>query len=134
MNIVVGYDGSETAKRALARAAELAQGGGSVSVVSVVSLHLGGVHGAVPIDPDEVSQRSVDLSDARATLVDKGLEPTLVEGHGDPAEVIVEAAKSGGADLVIVGTRGRNAVQRTLLGSVSSKVVHDAPCDVLVVR
>ena len=133
MNIVVGYDGSETAKRALAKAGDLA-GGGSVSVVSVVSVHPGGVHGAVPIDPDELSERNAELSEARATLVERGLDPILLEGRGEPAEVIVEAAKSGAADLVIVGTRGMNAVQRTLLGSVSSKVVHDAPCDVLVVR
>jgi len=48
--------------------------------------------------------------------------------------VIVEAAAEVDADLIIVGSRGMNAVQRWLLGSVSSKVVHHAPCSVLVVR
>jgi nucleotide-binding universal stress UspA family protein len=38
------------------------------------------------------------------------------------------------ADLIVVGSRGLNPVQRILLGSVSSKVVHRAECDVLVVR
>ena len=134
MKIVVGYDGSETAKRALAKAAELARGGGSVSVVSVVSVHTGAVHGAAPIDPDETTERSAELSEASAMLVEGGLKPKLIEGRGDPADAIVEAASSEGADLVIVGTRGKSALERTLLGSVSSKVVHDAPCDVLVVR
>jgi nucleotide-binding universal stress UspA family protein len=46
--------------------------------------------------------------------------------------VIINAAED--ADLVIVGSRGLNKVQRLLMGSVSSKVVHRAPSDVLVVR
>ena len=46
--------------------------------------------------------------------------------------VIVQAGKD--AYLIIVGSRGLNPVQRMLLGSVSSKVVHPATCDVLVVR
>jgi nucleotide-binding universal stress UspA family protein len=135
MKIVVGYDGSETAKRALTRAAELAHDGGSVSVVSVVvSAHPGPVHGAATVDPDEVAERSAELSEANAMLTERGLKATLVEGHGDPARAIVEAASDGEADLVIVGTRGQGALARAVLGSVSSKVVHDAPCDVMVVR
>jgi nucleotide-binding universal stress UspA family protein len=67
-------------------------------------------------------------------LTERGLKATLVEGHGDPARAIVEAASDGEADLVIVGTRGQGALARAVLGSVSSKVVHDAPCDVMVVR
>jgi nucleotide-binding universal stress UspA family protein len=46
--------------------------------------------------------------------------------------VILNSAKD--ADLVVVGSRGLNPIQRLLLGSVSSKVVHRAECDVLVVR
>jgi nucleotide-binding universal stress UspA family protein len=55
-----------------------------------------------------------------------------IEAQGDPGDVIVEASKD--ADLAIVGSRGLNPLQRLLMGSVSSKVVHRAECDVLVVR
>jgi nucleotide-binding universal stress UspA family protein len=134
MKIVVGYDGSETAKRGLAKAAELAQGGGSVTVVSVVSVHPGAVHGAAPIDSDEVAERNAELSEAHALLTANAIDATLVEGRGDPADAIIEAATNAGADLVVVGTRGHGGLQRALLGSVSTKVVHDSPCDVLVVR
>ena len=63
-----------------------------------------------------------------------GIEPKLVEGLGEPAEAIVDTARENGADLVIVGTRGENAAKRALMGSVSTSVLHHAPCDVLVVR
>jgi len=134
MKIVVGYDGSEAAKRALAKAAELAGSGGSVTVVSAVGVHAGAVHGAIPVDPDELAERSAELGEAKSILGQSGLEPLLVEGRGDPADAIVEEAKSSGADLVVVGARGQNVVERALVGSVSTKVLHHAPCDVLVVR
>jgi nucleotide-binding universal stress UspA family protein len=133
-SIVVGYDGSETAKRALERAAELAEDGATVTVVSAVHVHAAAGRGGGPIDPDEVSERRHELAEAKTLLVEKGIEPNLVEGHGDPADVIANQAKEGGADLIVVGTRGRNVAARVLLGSVSTKVVHEAPCDVLVVR
>jgi nucleotide-binding universal stress UspA family protein len=65
-------------------------------------------------------------------LSERGIDAETIEGQGDPGSVIVKAAED--ADLVIVGSRGLNSFQRILLGSVSSKVVHRAPCDVLVVR
>ena len=58
----------------------------------------------------------------------------FVEGHGNPADVIVQEAEESGADLIVVGTRGLGATRRAFMGSVSTNVVHHAPCDVLVVR
>jgi nucleotide-binding universal stress UspA family protein len=133
--IVVGYDGSEHAKRALERATEIAKTRGArlaVASAAPVSLFLRGA--ASPVDPVEAEEREKALAEARAYLADKGVEVDFVEGHGDPADVIVQEAEEGGADLVVVGTRGLSAGQRWLLGSVSTKVVQHAPCDVLVVR
>lgn len=53
---------------------------------------------------------------------------------GEPVDTICEVAKSLGVELLVVGARGHNAAQRFLLGSVSDRVVHHAPCPVLVVR
>ena len=79
-----------------------------------------------------MEQRRNDLEEAQQFVSERGIETELHEAQGDPGVVIVQAGKD--ADLIIVGSRGLNPVQRMLLGSVSSKVVHRATCDVLVVR
>jgi nucleotide-binding universal stress UspA family protein len=54
--------------------------------------------------------------------------------EGDPGEMILEAARAEGADLIVVGTHGRGPVGRLFLGSVSDHVVRHALCPVTVVR
>lgn len=53
--------------------------------------------------------------------------------EGDPAEEIVKTAEKEKVDLIILGT-GKNMIDKRLLGSVSEKVIHSAPCTVLLVR
>jgi nucleotide-binding universal stress UspA family protein len=136
--IVVGYDGSDHAGRALDRAIELAAQGAELVVVSAAGL-------APETDPtfllttasanqDEQEAARASLAEARARAVGGGVAVRTLEAHGDPADMLVQVAAEERADLVVVGTRGLNLAQRALLGSVSTKVVHDAPCDVLVVR
>ena len=133
MKVVVGYDGSDSAKRALERAAQLAGDWGQVVVVSAAESHARtGITEGAHLDPSEVQGRRSNLEEAKTLLAERGIEAETVEAQGDPGNVIVDAAK--GADLVVVGSRGLNPVQRLLLGSVSSKVVHRAEPDVLVVR
>jgi nucleotide-binding universal stress UspA family protein len=137
--IVVGYDGSEHGDRALDRAAELAKGGAELIVVSAVPLALlqrgaGPAPGGAAVDPIESEQARETLDKARARLDGKGLNVRTVEAHGEAGDAVVRVAKDEGADLIVVGTRGRNVAQRAVLGSVSSDVVHHAECDVLVVR
>jgi universal stress protein A len=133
--IVVGYDGSEHSDRALERAIALAHEGAELIVVSAAGLtRAGGMAGAVEVDPGEAEQARESLDKAQAKMQAKGINARTVEAHGDPADMIVQQAKEAGAELIAVGTRGLNAAQRALLGSVSTKVVHHAECDVLVVR
>jgi nucleotide-binding universal stress UspA family protein len=134
--IVVGFDGSEHAERALERAIDVA-GSAEIVVVSAAGLTSGGGHargGVSAVDPIEQEAAGQALEKARTRLQGKGLNARIVEAHGDAADALVNEAKSLNADLIVVGTRGHNLAQRTLLGSVSTKVVHDATCDVLVVR
>jgi nucleotide-binding universal stress UspA family protein len=134
--IIVGYDGSEHGDRALERASEIA-GGAEIVVVSAAGLTSGGGRargGVSAVDPIQQEAADEALERARALLESKSLAGRIVEAHGDAADALVNEAKSLNADLIVVGTRGRNLAQRALLGSVSTKVVHDAPCDVLVVR
>jgi nucleotide-binding universal stress UspA family protein len=133
MKIVVGYDGSAAAKRALERAAALASDPSHVVVIAVaVPYPRSGVTIPANRDPEEFRRRADDLDVARRFLSSRGILAETVQARGDPAEVLVDASK--GADLVIVGSGSLNRFQRLVLGSVSSQVVRDAACDVLVVR
>jgi nucleotide-binding universal stress UspA family protein len=135
MRIVVGYDGSEPAKRALQRAAALAGPDDDVVVVAVAEIHARPVltEGA-QLDPSEIPRRRRELDEAKAFLAERGIAAEVVLGQGDPGTVIVDVAGERNADLIIVGHRGLNPIERLLLGSVSSKVVHRADRDVLVVH
>ena len=53
---------------------------------------------------------------------------------GEPASTIVDTAAEGDYDLIVIGNKGRSALNRFLLGSVTTKVVHHAPCNVLLVK
>jgi nucleotide-binding universal stress UspA family protein len=50
-----------------------------------------------------------------------------------PAHVIADIAKNNGSDLIVLGTRGHSAVAGLLLGSVTQRLLHIAPCPVLAV-
>jgi nucleotide-binding universal stress UspA family protein len=133
MKIVVGYDGSDAAKRALSRAADLAGDDAEVVVVAAAEPRArAGITEGAHLDPSEIERRRKDLDEAVAFLAERGIKAETIEAQGDPGDVVVEVAKD--ADLAVVGSRGLNPLQRLLLGSVSSKVVHRADCDVLVVR
>jgi nucleotide-binding universal stress UspA family protein len=134
--IVVGFDGSEASRKALERAADIADGA-TVAVVcaaDVARLLRDPAGGVAPVDPAEAEARTNALAEARRYLEGRGVEGVFIEGLGHPADVIVQEAEESGADLIVVGTRGLNAAKRLVLGSVSTTVVHHAHCDVLVVR
>lgn len=133
--IVVGYDETEPAKRALARAAEFAAAFGSEVIVTSVAPVLVGAHemGAIdPINPPEVYRE--DLENAEAFLSEHGIEGRYEMAVGDPAKAIVDLADASEADLIIVGTREPSLVTTILGLSVSGAVKRKAHCDVLTVR
>jgi nucleotide-binding universal stress UspA family protein len=129
--IVVGYDGSESADRALDRASGLIDDGGTVVLVSAIHMLAG--KGGMGFDPIEKEDFDRQLDTAKARLADAGITATIVEGLGDPARVITGQATESGADLIVVGNGHKNLLERLLLGSVSDSVSHRTNCDVLVV-
>jgi nucleotide-binding universal stress UspA family protein len=85
-----------------------------------------------------VDQERTRLEAAASELVLRGRRSHVVTNfliwEGDPAESIVDAARSERADMIVVGSHGRGTLGRALIGSVSDQVVRHAPCPVLVVR
>lgn len=131
--IIVGYDGSEPAKRALARAAVLAEPQTRIVVVAAAEPYpRSGITIPANRDPEEIRQRRRELDQARRYLSEAGILAETMLSRGRPADVLLEAAED--ADLLIVGSRRLNRLERLVLGSVSSKVVQAATGDVLVVR
>jgi nucleotide-binding universal stress UspA family protein len=134
--IVVGYDETEPSKRALERAADLAEAFGSQLIVtSVAPIMAGGPRSGGPTDPtDSFGRHLHELVEARASVSGRKLEAEFVPAVGEPADTIVELADERNADLVVVGTREPNVVQRLLGQSVSQSVSRHAHCDVLIVH
>ena len=134
--IVVGFDDTEPARRALDRAAELAENFGSTLIVtSVAPLLVTVARSAGPLDPaDPPEEHAEQLQDARELLQARGLEAEYVPASGEPAETIVDVAERRDADLIVVGTRDPGILERLLGQSVSAGVARHANCDVLIVR
>jgi multicomponent Na+:H+ antiporter subunit G len=132
--IVVGYDGSEPSKHALERAAQIVAEDGRITLVTAGSILPSAPRAGVEERADELEERRRVLIEGRDRLAELGIRADVVEAVGDPTDAIIETARDLDADLIVVGTRGRNVAARVLLGSVSTTVVNQAHCDVLVVR
>lgn len=141
--ILVGTDGSDSAREAVRQAAELAR-------LSGIGLDVVSAYEPVPPRqseresrgaPDDVSyefgpREEVNFILDGATSIAAGCEvqTTPHPRDGDPADAILTVAEEIGADLIVVGNRGMTGARRFLLGSVPNKVSHHAPCSVLIVR
>ena len=143
-SIVVGTDGSETAKTAVRYAIDLARElGARLQIVSAYE----------PVSPQRLRSETVEvpkdlqwmvnpheqvlemLEEAREEAVGAGVENVeTCARQGDAADAILDVAEEQRSDLIVVGNKGMTGAKRFLLGSVPNKVSHHAPCSVLVVR
>jgi nucleotide-binding universal stress UspA family protein len=134
--ILVAYDDTDSARRALDRAAELAKAfGAEVIVTSVAPLLVGSPRATGPIDPtDSPQHHAEELETARELLRERGVEAALAPATGDPAGAISMVADERDADLVVVGTREPGLAERIMRHSVSGKVARRVHRDVLIVH
>ncbi len=138
-HVVVGIDFSEIAGAALDRAVRDLRGDDS-AVLHVVAV----AEGDGPPLPGELTAgaKATFLAGFEATVrayVEERVGATSLElrfhaAIGDPATRLLEHARSTDADLIVVGTHGRQGISRLVLGSVAEAIVRAAPCPVLVVR
>ncbi len=135
--IVWATDGSESADRALDLVGSLASENGASLVVfhSVEQITGPGARGASykNLDEDELQAKiAKQIADFKQKGID--VEEKLVDGGYTPAaHTIAEVAQEAGADLIVMGSRGHTALGGLLLGSVTQRLLHIAPCPVLVV-
>jgi len=133
---VIGTDGSDTAARAAERAAELAKATGAS--IHIVCAYVGRATTTVGVGSDVVSlsaqndaQQIVDQQAAAYRLA--GIKATVAVSEDKPAAFLLSEAERVEAELIVVGNRRMQGVQR-VLGAVANDVVHRAPCDVLLVK
>jgi nucleotide-binding universal stress UspA family protein len=134
--IVVGVDGSDSSKAALAWAVKQARFTGA-AVAAVTAWEFGLTYGFPPsaaFDVDYAGIAADVVADAIAGVSIPG-EPVKIRSvvaEGNPAQVLLDA--SDGAELLVVGSRGRGGFTGALLGSTSQHCAQHATCPVVVIR
>ena len=133
-NILVPFDGSKYAEKALLYAANLAKEYGSK--VTVIHVAIKKVYPlaetAVVIDTEKEGQEILKNSESQAKALDITAEYALVIGN--PADEILKYATNNKIDLIVMGSRGLSDIKAFFLGSVSKKVSQRAECPVLIVK
>lgn len=154
-NILVPYDRSESAKRALSTALEIAADGENVTVTAYFAspvpefessqfLAAENMAGVVRVPPEELAAMQQEYLDYERGLLVEDLKGYVGEdvlstpdmfqvavGQGKPSKAILDYAAEHGCDLIVMGCRGLNAVAG-MLGSVSYAVLRNAECPVLI--
>jgi nucleotide-binding universal stress UspA family protein len=131
--ILLAYDGSEPSRRAADQVALLAaKQPASITVLVVGELAPSGYGSVSPVVEPEVYEGVAAEGLERVRNAVPEADARVVWGR--PGEAIVEAAREGKYDLVVVGHRGKGGLATLLLGSVAKHVIDHAPCSVLVVR
>ena len=81
-----------------------------------------------------VEQGMAALEELKRRGVTENLEVTTMLEAGNPYEAVLNAAERVKADAIVVGTSGKTAIDRVLIGSVSEYIVRNSKCTVIVVK
>lgn len=135
--ILVGFDGSEPAKRALSAALTLAkESNGEVLAVTAVrapeAAELEGEVDDALREADGPLGKAIGWGKQEAKRV--GVSCAFRKQIGHPAELLTRIAEESRHDLLVLGRRGRSPVKHWLIGSTTDRIVDHAPCAVLIVH
>jgi nucleotide-binding universal stress UspA family protein len=118
--VLVGTDGSKTAAKAVDRAVDVAKASGASLTIFTAAARAKG-------------EQVVSAEAARHAGSGVAIDTQVVDG--EPVGALIDAARTGGYDLLVIGNRGMTGVTRFLrLGSVPNKVSHHLPCSLLIVK
>lgn len=142
-SIIVGTDGSDTAREAVREAIELA--GRLEARLAIVSAYEPTPHERRRAetehpsdDPEWVISGREDIDATLRAAAEAaraaGVTAQTYARQGDPADAILDVAEEQGADLIVIGNKGMTGAKRFLLGSVPNKISHHAPCSVMIIR
>lgn len=146
MKVLIATDGSELALAAAARGVELL---GDIETVTVLAVltdspgdDAGGIEGSTETPAEAAAELEAEEGaahgaiDATVAALPESLRAGAVRRveAGDAGPMIVWVAEHEASDVIVLGSHGRSAIKRALMGSVSEHVVRHAPCPVLVVR
>ena len=118
--ILVPYDGSSHAKKALNQAISLAQCSDGATILN----------STIPADDDP---DQVDMAEVEKLIPENTPHKVLLE-MGEPVPMLLYLAGEIGADLIITGSRGRGALKSLFMGSVSSGILKNAKCPVFIIK
>lgn len=141
MAVLVAYDGSDPAQKAVERAVTAADelGGEEVILLRVVEAADGMLEAGVDIIQDRLKELREETPDELSEEITRILEAGDPEFQvetvvGKPAREIVSYAEEHDISEIVVGSHGREGISRVLLGNVAENVVRRAPTTVIVVR
>jgi nucleotide-binding universal stress UspA family protein len=136
--LLVAYDGSEGAKQALEAGIGLTKIHGGELWVLAVQEKLPRFSGTIDEVQEEKGfanqQYGLLLADAQARAEKAGVAVKTLMRPGHPAQTIINVAREGQFDLILVGHSGLSGVWAAFLGTTAEKVSRHAPCSVLIVR
>ena len=135
-NILVAWDGSDHAKRALAEAVDIARTQDArlalLTVVTPPRVWPGPV--VPPISEAELAEVYEKISADGEALVPDGIPVSIHTTTGHPGTELLKRAAAAGHDLIVMGSRGRGAIRSAILGSSSHFVLNHATVPVLVIH
>lgn len=139
--ILVSYDGSKQAKKALDKAIELAALNTSMKlevlqVYDYMHLYVADalIQGTSQMDIEALKYAEKSVEEAKERLQGIPNSSNVELRQGPAARTILEYAKEAGCDLIVIGSRGLGAIGEIVLGSVSHNVVQHAKIPVLVIK
>ncbi|HEY8625409.1 MAG TPA: universal stress protein [Solirubrobacteraceae bacterium] len=135
-SILVAWDGSEHAKRALTEAVDIARTQDArLTLLTVAApIHIWPGPYAPPISEADLARAAEQIAAEGEALVPEGIPVSARTAAGHPGTELLNRAAAAGHDLIVMGSRGRGAVRSAVLGSVSHFVLNHASIPVLIVR